>query len=1061
MKQRVAAAIVFVAMFVMLQGWTHAQGVSDFEALLQDIGSQPAPATATQTMPSESEQSVSQPETTQSELSEPAVAPETMTTEQGEPETTATEEVAPETMPTEESVTPAPEDTAEPDVPKMDTGTEIGEGAAPEMSAGPEEAGEEGASTEPEISVPAIGGTGEEIGAATEEVAEPEVTPPAAVTAPEATTSDFMSDVLPQQPAMQEELVEPAPAIQEVAEPESLEQGEEQQEPVAEKPEEKALPVLPPKPTAEKRKAAQLAAQQEEVRRQAMEAQGLKNVDEGYKLLASGDYAGASKQFEEALKNLIERPQTADARTRARWGYAEAEYRIAADLYRKRERLSDARTSCEKALKVLPEHVGAKTLLAKIARLEEILAQPVPPKKRPDVIAKKQSVQDLLTEGKQYFDIGEYDRAELLFEKVLLEDRYNTDAMRFLKKIEERRTKAADTERATTSASMIRKVKESWNPPVREEVVLPEDVMRGAIVQQKTPAQRLQEKMTRIMIPSIEFRQANIVDVVNFLVEASRAGDEEGTGVNIILNLTTPGQEAGGPAAAPAPMPAGEFGADADIFGEALAPAPAEAQPSAGLRTITLNLRRISLLDAIKYITEVAGLKFRVEDNAVIITPAGVVSGRVITRMYPVQPSILDVIIERGEEKQERTGEFIEMGGASTTIRKGDVKEFFEKAGVPFPAGTSITYNQAISQLIVANTPENLEIFERILANLNVVPNQVEIEARFVEIGEQDLEELGLQWILTDNWEVATKKGSGPISAKERVDILADEKGFTKGLRFFAFDNTTAAIDPASTVTKTVNQSTLGGILSVASVLTNPEMKIILQALAQKGNADLLSAPRITTRSGVNASIAVVREIIYPTEFEVTQPTIQSEGNLVTPPTVTPGSFKTREVGVILNVTPTVGPDGYTIDLTLVPEVAELVDWIQYGSEVSIGQPIQNPLTGLIVGSQQNTFRYNIPQPVFSTRKATTSVVIWDGQTVVMGGLIREELTTFKDKIPLLGDIPILGRLFRSEGQKSRKTNLLIFVTARLVDPAGKPIHKAETTTAMASGAPTPASVAQ
>jgi len=150
---------------------------------------------------------------------------------------------------------------------------------------------------------------------------------------------------------------------------------------------------------------------------------------------------------------------------------------------------------------------------------------------------------------------------------------------------------------------------------------------------------------------------------------------------------------------------------------------------------------------------------------------------------------------------------------------------------------------------------------------------------------------------------------------------------------------------------------------------------------------------------------------------------------------------------VILNVTPTVGPDGYTIDLTMVPEVAELVDWIQYGSEVTISSPIQNPLTGLLIGSRENRFRYNIPQPVFSSRNATTSIVIWDGQTVVMGGLIREELVTYKDKVPLLGDIPILGRLFRSEGQRSRKTNLLIFVTARLVDPAGKPIHKAETMT--------------
>ncbi len=129
---------------------------------------------------------------------------------------------------------------------------------------------------------------------------------------------------------------------------------------------------------------------------------------------------------------------------------------------------------------------------------------------------------------------------------------------------------------------------------------------------------------------------------------------------------------------------------------------------------------------------------------------------------------------------------------------------------------------------------------------------------------------------------------------------------------------------------------------------------------------------------------------------------------------------------MILNVTPTVGPDGYTIDLTLVPEVTELVDWINYGT--TFGE-----------------FQFFIPQPVFATRQITTSIVIWDGQTVVMGGLIREDMTRVSDKIPLLGDIPLIGRLFRTEGEYSRKKNLLIFVTARLVDPSGKTIRRGDT----------------
>jgi len=192
--------------------------------------------------------------------------------------------------------------------------------------------------------------------------------------------------------------------------------------------------------------------------------------------------------------------------------------------------------------------------------------------------------------------------------------------------------------------------------------------------------------------------------------------------------------------------------------------------------------------------------------------------------------------------------------------------------------------------------------------------------------------------------------------------------------------------------------------------------------------------PRLTTRSGQPSSVKVVQEIIYPVEFTTESASISPNNNFVVtdddegrssnpfpPIAIYPSSFETRETGVILDVTPTVGPDGYTIELLLAPEVAELVDWLSYGTEP-----------------------YVIKQPVFTSRNINTSINIWDGQTVVMGGLMREELVTIQDGIPILQDIPLLGRLFRTEGERSIKTNLLMFVTARVVDPAGNPIVRTE-----------------
>jgi general secretion pathway protein D len=85
-----------------------------------------------------------------------------------------------------------------------------------------------------------------------------------------------------------------------------------------------------------------------------------------------------------------------------------------------------------------------------------------------------------------------------------------------------------------------------------------------------------------------------------------------------------------------------------------------------------------------------------------------------------------------------------------------------------------------------------------------------------------------------------------------------------------------------------------------------------------------------------------------------------------------------------------------------------------------------------------------INQPVFSTREVQTQVSVYDGQTVALGGLMREDVQKVQDKVPILGDIPLAGRLFRSNVDQHIKRNLVMFVTAGLMDPAGQPIIKAE-----------------
>jgi len=1065
---RAAVAGILAFLLALTPGATMAQDDFDFEALLDDIAEVPASAETTETgaapaaepsadvnvekLVGEVEQVTNQADAViAEEPSIDAAVPEEPEMLEAEPEIAAVPE--PESLPPEEPViTEAPAEAQVEDLDALLATEEPTVPSEPEIVEPPpaEEVVEPVIPPEPAIveepaSIEELAPVEEPEIAEMPEVVEEPLAAEEAAAAPEADAFDALLGEVEPAPAevVEQEFEEmeevPAP---EMIEAEEVETAVEPAEVVEELPEALEEPAAEVEPAVDA-EAARMLAKQEEVRLQAKEKESLQAMEAGYKALSEKKYEEALRQFETAL-SLPVRPKTEESRQRAKWGYAEASYLRARELYESRERaqIEQAAGYLDKGLAQMPDHQPSLRLKT---RIDGVLAKPPPPVKvdeLPEVKQKESSIDSMIDQGRQYFEIGDYNRAESIFQEVLIKDEYNVPAMRFLKRIGEKRLELRTREREATAADMVQQVRDAWNPPILLAEKGPSELLPGVAKPGETPQEKLQKKMEEIIIPSLEFRTANINDVVNFLVEASIAGDEEGLGVNIILNLAIPGQDAAA-SATPAPTPApaaGGFGDEGfgDFFSE---PLPGETGgfggggggAAANVPTITLNLRRVSLLNAIRYITEVAGLKYRVEESAVIITPAGVVSGQVITRMYPVQPSILDVIIEK-EAVQPQAGADFETGfgefGARTTMKRGDVKDFFEKAGVPFPVGTSITYNPSISKLIVANTPENHDKLSRVLAEINLTPFQVEIEARFVEIAQSDLEELGFEWLLTDDYEIAAKQNAlGGIAGQERIQIDAnsEEGGFTRGLRFFNFDSSAGTINPIGSPLTTATTTPLGNVLSFSSVLTNPEVTMIIHALDQSGNADLLSAPRVTTRTGQSATIQVVQEIIYPTEFEQDITVIsggdQPDRQVVT---VTPGAFETRPVGVILTVTPTVAPDGYTIDLALSPEVAELTDWINYGS-IFEGQEIF------------------IPQPIFSSRNVNTTISIWDGQTVVMGGLIREDFVSVNDKIPLLGDIPFLGRLFRNEGEQSTKRNLIIFVTARLVRPDGRPLNEANT----------------
>ncbi len=794
----------------------------------------------------------------------------------------------------------------------------------------------------------------------------------------------------------------------------------------------------------ERVKISMTVAQQEEVRRKSREIDGRKAIAEGDKAWKSGEYEAAADQYKVAISKLPVIPSCMVLRNRALQRLPECEFEIVHKIF-KAGKAIEAVTKGEEFMKVRP-NPKLKTLVEKIK--DELIRNP--PKddtgksgKGDEKDAPPQEVLKQMRLGREFMAKREYGKSRACFESVLGLDPDNREAMRYLKVLGEREYGNKTAERDATVRKMTAKVRDSWNPKYK--------VIRGQEVQpldkNKKPDEdrlRIENKMKSIVIDEIEFRQANMHDVVDFLNKRSRdcdksSDDDTKKGVNIILNLgesrAAGGAAAGGAAAAPA-------AAGDDMFGT---PDAATGATGGQEVTVTFSARYITLHNALKIITSVAGLEWHIDGDVVMIVPPGWDTGTMETRMYPVEPTFIERVKTASAEMPTvtRVGgrETLAMdgGGGSESAVPSDLKAYFENMGVKFPKGSSITYNQSIGKVIVANTDANLSKFEKLLAELNVVPQQVEIEARFVEVNETDLYEAGLEWILTDNWEMLMKKNSNPfapMTSNPRIQMNANtsDGGMSKGLRFYGTDSNGRQTPVGG------GSGTIGGIATFASILTNPDLNMVLHALEQNGNADLLSAPKVTTRSGSEAMIKVVTEYIYPTAFEVNGGQMQSGNNgnqstasMVQETTVMPQDFATREVGVILNVLPEVSPNGNMINLTMKPQVVTDPIWYQYGSTVRRAD-----------GSEQTL---NMPQPFFQLRQLETSISVYDGATVVMGGLITESVEKTNDKIPVLGDLPLIGALFRSKSEKSVKKNLLIFVTARLVDPGGQLIRQPDSET--------------
>jgi general secretion pathway protein D len=778
-------------------------------------------------------------------------------------------------------------------------------------------------------------------------------------------------------------------------------------------------PAQPPAPSApSQEQEAEALARAETARLEQLVATAQTQLSTARTQARGGRYEEAITTVDAALAALPANPVTQKVAGDLRAEKASALLDRAQALVRGGD-IAGARAAMIAHDQLASPNARAAGIERQIARAE---TRPLAAGVDPAFVSDRAATAQLIAKGRAQYVAGDLDGAQETFRGIEAQEPDNTVAKGFLLRIAEEKTEMGALNREKTRAQLLEEVAKSWQRPgIYQE--RPRETDRAAAVGP------LAQKLSQITLPAVSWTRAPIGDVVAALSAISEEFDNSGTpgakGVNVVLIDTS------------------------------------NKNP-----LVTLTLRNATLKRVLDFVTEAVGYQYEVQADAVVVRPGGETT-TLETQFFPVtRATVLRMTGITSAASANASREGGAAGEAETAAPGGEaaaMKAFLQQAGVSFTVeGSSLAYDG--SAILVTQTARNNERIRNILARYNDV-RQVEIEAKFMEVQEGALEELGVTWNLNRRGIARVNPSTGaPVLDVNGRQIFDPQEtytsaGVTRPLvgAFPSTSNANALVikDPAISLSETDPNQTQGQLrvpvsptgvpgsvqlAATANALANIvgfvgefDVSAAVRALSQKQGTDLLSSPKLTVLSGNPANITVAQELRYPQSYgeiqsQVGTGAVAGGAAGVTITAGTPQEFTARNVGVELKVTPTVEEDDYSISLDLNPRVTEFEGFVEYGGP-----------SVAISGTTTVTVPPGFYQPIFSVRDISTKVTIWDGATLVMGGLTREEVKKVNDKIPFFGDLPLVGRLFRSKGESAQKRNLLIFVTANLVSPGGSP----------------------
>lgn len=789
---------------------------------------------------------------------------------------------------------------------------------------------------------------------------------------------------------------------------------------------------------------------QETARRRAAARDALMQVQEARLAYSAKRYTQAVELYRNALAVLPKGEETKKLETYICESLSDALIARAID-YRSVGRTREAMDFLREAVQLAPNNQRAKIELAYTGDAER-----TNPALDPEHKGNIEEVARLLALGYGYLNLGKYDDALRTFQAVSRYDQYNEAAKRGIERVNESRSAYYNTAHDARRSGMLAEVGKTWD--ISDDDEKAPGLPAWAEHAEHTDAQQIDalenahaELLDRIQIPQFVLEEAGLEESIRILIGIVRQNENAMAHGQPRFNITTD-----------------------------LGPRNSELYNSIVSKRVSLNLADVSLREAVSEVARLFGLEYYVVSSGLELT-CGEQSERIITRTFTgINPYVFDLSgVSSADDDDDDTGSSGRMH-----VSRVDPMAFFKAQGISFPKGSRVSYFPNARRLEVSNTRHNLDLIASVLDNAPTNEWNVVLNVIMMEVSEDDLEDLGFDWLFQIGGSEITGGGgldtvgsaitSLPLVSTGRPMSSYQPPAATGGLRsIYQADgnrNLDTLIEQGSVrAFQSLDTSSAPSIFGLRGVWTAADVSVIMRGLAQKKGTDMLYNPRIVIDPSAEETVSFinVREMFIPSNYDppqITSTTFNRNNNRNNgnnnnnnrnnsryggSSAVAIGAqptefirYGTEEeqlngIGAIVQVhkaEPT--SDGRQVRLAITSIVNDFEGFLDWGS------PIYTALrTASLTGSRIDSILLtpnHIFQPIFKRYLTNTNITIADGAVLVMGGMRESRIVRYQDKVPILGDLPLVGRLFRSEGEHKSRRALLIFAKVNIVDPTGK-----------------------